>query len=314
MTINLRRLRALLAVAEQGSVIAAARELNVTQPAVTKAVQDLEADYGVRLFDRTRAGMLPTPYGAALVRRAKLVFAELGRADAEVQALREGGAGLLVVGALPYARTVLVPRAVSRMLRDHPEVEITIFDGEYERLQEALQAGELDVIVGTVRMPAELSRLQRSEVLFHDDLAAVVRSGHPLAGRPAVDLADLVALTWVLPRQKSPQGRHFEDLLQARNIGWPRRIVYCDSLAATRGILLESDAVTVVSRHRVLYEEQVGLLHVLPISLTETRRPIGYALRYDAEPLPTLQRFLDYLRVAAAEIAPPHLNPRLGSV
>ena len=303
MTPNIRRLNALLAVAENKTVVGAARALNITQPAVTKAVQEIEAHYGVSLFERTRAGMMPTDYGHVLIRRAKLIFAELEQANNEVRALREGTGGQISIGVLPYARIVLVPRAITRLLNEAPKATITIDDGDYDHLETDLHSGSLDLIVGTLRMPKKVSEDQVQEVLFHDELAVIARAGHPLSNHSGLQLKDLRDYLWVLPRQDSPQARYFEDLMLKRNVSWPDNKVYCDSLVATRGLLLEGDAITIVSCHRAFHQEQAGLLQTLPIRLAETRRPIGFARRKDAEVLPVMGRLLTHLRDVAREIA-----------
>lgn len=301
METNLRRLRALLAVAEHGSVAGAARDLNISQPAVTQSVRDLEDRLGIRLFDRTRSGMCLTSYGEVLVRRARRVFSELRLAEEELAALKDGVTGRVTVGTLPYARTLLVPRAVTRLLAQRPQIEIEIIDEGYDSLAAKLWAGEVDLIVGTLRGGAPEQGLLQ-EVLFHDQLALMVRRGHPLTRRRRVTVKELSAAQWVLPSQDSPQHRQFVGLLERAGVFSPRNIIYSSSLAATRALLLESDRLTVASRHRLLHEEQAGLLVALPTPLRETRRRIGLTMRDDSALSPAAGLLLGFLREVAAEI------------
>lgn len=299
---NLRRLKAMIVVSETRSVARAATRLNISQPAVTKSIRELERDLGTSLFKRTTAGMVPTEAGNALVRRAKLAFAELSLAETEVAALTGHVSGRVVVGALPFARTRLVPLAVTRLTMRHPDFQVSIADGEFSALVEPLRSGDLDYIVGALRsdgVPKDLTQT----TLFHDPLAVVGRREHRLATRSQLTAADMTKVDWVLPPIGAPMRRLFDGYLQRNKLPAPRHVIETPSLVSMRAILLESDRLGVISQHRVFYEIQAGQLTVLPLDLRKTARPIGVILRARSSLSATAKLLLAEVRQVAREIA-----------
>lgn len=299
---NFRRLKALIAVSETHSVARAARALHISQPAVTKSIRELERDAGSTLFDRTAGGMVPTAAGAAFIRHAKLAFAELSLADAEIAALNGNGNGRVTVGALPFARTRLVPLAVTRLTSRHPDLQVTIADGEFSSMIEPLRSGDIDFIVGALRADG-LVRDLTQETLFRDPLAVVTRKGHPWASQSRLTRAHLQDAAWVLPPTGAPMRQLFEDYLRRNKLPLPSRIIETPSLVSMRAILMESDRLGVISRHRVFYELQAGQLTALPLNLRKTARPIGLILRANKALSPAAGLLLKAVRQAAREVA-----------
>ena len=133
--LKLRQLRLLVAVGQHGSIQNAAHDLNISQPAATKMIQDLELDFEVKLFDRTNRGVVPTVFGAALIRHGKLIFSQVSNAAQELDDLNEGNSGRVVVGTLLAASPSLLPMAVEGLLKDRPKVAIKIVEGTNEVLR-----------------------------------------------------------------------------------------------------------------------------------------------------------------------------------
>jgi len=299
MNITLKQLRTLIAIAENGGVAAAARAANVSQPAMTRSLRDLERALEVRLFTRSPSGMSPTPFGQALLARARRVFAELSAAEQEISALRGSPQGRIVIGTLPFMRSSLVPLAVSRFLDDHPEIEISLVDESYETMLRGVCDGVIDLMVGTLRetpLPPEL----RSEVLFEDPLCVIAGSNHPLCSKRKVSIRDLADADWVLPGRNFRQRQQLELIFADAGFPPPRTSVEAISLSTVRTLLMESNRLTVASRQRILYEEAAGDLAILPIALPGTRRPIGIVLRRDALPSPTQRTLIKHITEAAA--------------
>lgn len=300
MNVSLKQLRTLIAIADHGGVAAAARASNISQPAVTRTLRDLESALETRLFVRSPSGMSPTPYGEVLVRRARRAFAELSAAEHEFGALKGNARGRIVIGTLPFMRSSVVPVAVSRFLEDHPDMKVSIVDDSYEMMLRGVCDGEIDLMVGTLRetpLPPEL----RSEVLFEDPLCVVARSGHPLCGRKTVTLADLATADWVLPGPTLRQRRQLERIFADAGYAPPRTSVEAVSLSTVRMLLMGSDRLTVASRQRIQYEESAGDLAVLPVELPGTSRPIGIVLRREALPSPVQRTLIRHMTEVAAE-------------
>jgi len=298
---NFFRLQALLVVAETGSIAGAARKLSVTAPAVTKAVRQLERDYDAEFFIRARSGVTPTPAGAAMIRRARLVFNELDHAQDEVREIRGIGHGKTSVGALAFARSVLLPRALVRFARAHPDHDIHVFDGEFDNLIDSLREGKLDFIVGALR-ETQLPDDVVQDHLFDDPVVVVVRRDHALSGRKNVPLTELVRHDWIVPPLGSPVRRLFEQSFTDAGVMPPLHPVTTTSLEVMRGMLLESDRIGIVSRNRVYYELAHGLLAELRTKLSRNKRGIGIIHRRDAVYTSATQDLLKDIRIAAREL------------
>lgn len=175
------QLRALTAIADAGNFSLAARAVGLSQPSVHRAARDLERLSGLSLFTRTDTGIALTPAAKALVQHAKLAFAELEQGFAEVATLLGVDSGHIVVGSMPLARTFIVPTAINALVKEEPEVRLSVVDGPYSDLLHGLRHGEIDVLIGALRDPVPIDDVVQ-EPLFHDPLAVVARGGHPLAG------------------------------------------------------------------------------------------------------------------------------------
>lgn len=144
-TVDVKQLKALVTVAEVGSVTRAAELLHLVQPAVTRQIRTLEQELGVPLFERTRQGMRPTEAGAIMVDRARRALNELERARAEVRPAPGVVTGIVTVGLLESTSELLAEPLVSAVARDHPGIELRLMTAYSGHLQEWLDDGDLDL-------------------------------------------------------------------------------------------------------------------------------------------------------------------------
>lgn len=300
-----RQLDALGAVVEHGNFSIAARARHVSQPTIHRAARELERLLGVPLFEETSFGITPTREAEKLARRARLAFAEVAQARAEVHALSGGESGRTVVGALPLARSYLLPAALLEFTQEHPRHGVAIIEGTYEHLLSGLRSGESDLLIGALRDPAPAADVAQ-EHLFDDPLAIIVRAEHPLARRRRFTAAALRKFQWIAPRAGSPLRVHFDALLASTGLELPSPPLECNSLAAARAFLLESDRIMLLSAHQIHYEMQAGLLVALPHPAGKVVRPIGLTLRRDWHPTSTQRRLLEILRRSAHAAAASH--------
>ncbi len=289
------QLHALIAVVEQGSFSLAARASRVSKPTIHRAARDLERVSGVVLFERTSFGVQPTFEAERLARRARLAFAEIVQARAELSALRGGEAGSTMIGAMPLARSFLVPRALIEFTAEYPNHSVSIIEGPYENLMSALRIGAADFLVGALRDPL-LYKDVAQEHLFDDPLAIILRSGHPLAHEKKVSIRRLAKYPWIAPRIGTPLRAHFDQLFANAGLTAPLRPIECNSLIAARALLLESDRVMLLSVHQIHYELDAGLLTALPHPGGSVVRPIGLTVRRDWQPTAAQRRLLHLLR------------------
>jgi len=213
--ITLRELRLLLAVARSGSILKAASEVGLTQPALSKCVADLEETLAVRLFDRTNRGVIATPHGEVLLRRAASIFEELRDAVSEIDALDDGTRGAVRVGGTPTACAGVLPRAINFFLEQRPNFKFEVSELALERLASEVLMRSLDFGIG--RIPEGHDDLSFDK-LFDDRLFIVAGAFHPLVKRRALTLSDAVQYPWVLPRADGTMASQIRNVLQQQGL------------------------------------------------------------------------------------------------
>lgn len=308
--VRFAQLDALGAVVEHGNFSQAARARRLSQPSIHRAARELEAALGTPLFEKTSFGVTPTREAEKLARRARLAFAELEQARAEVGALLGEERGRTVVGAMPLARSYVLPAALLEFTQKHPRHAVTIIEGTYEHLLTGLRSAESDVLIGALRDPLPATDVVQ-EHLFDDPLAIIARAGHPLARRRRVTVASLREFQWIAPRAGSPLRVHFDALMASTGAAPVTPPLECNSLAAARAFLLESDRLMLLSAHQIHYEMQAGVLVALPHPAGKVVRPIGLTVRRDWHPTTNQRTLLEILRSRALAAAASHASLRL---
>jgi LysR family transcriptional regulator of gallate degradation len=294
-----RHLQAVIGVADFQTETAAALQLGLSQPAVTLALRDFERILGASLFQRSSRGMLLNVFGEIVVRRAKLALAEIAAAADDIAARVGLLRGRLVLGVLPLSGTLLPPRAISRMAREHPDVQLTLIEAPYDTLVRGLRCGDIDLIVGALH-DAPAPDL-RQEKLLDDALSVVVRRGHPLTARASLTLADTADAEWVVPYRRTAWRNMFERAMLAAGLSLPDNAIEANTMVMVRGLLMESDRLSVLSRRQIFHDEGCGLLSVLPIDLRRHALPIGITTRADAMSSAGLEALVSHLRRAIVE-------------
>jgi LysR family transcriptional regulator of gallate degradation len=302
--ITTAQLETLAAIVEHGGFGRAARAGGHARASVHRAARQLEVTLDTALFETTSHGVRPTREAERLARRAGLAASELRQARAELAALSGGDRGGTVVGAMPLARSAIVPHAVLSFSTRHPRHVVTVLDGPYESMLGELRHGRADVLIGALRETPPDDVVQ--EHLCDDALAIIVRAGHPLgeafrAGRlPRSE--DLARYPWIAPRTDSPLRRHFDRLLPRSSDAASAAPIECNSVAAARAILLASDRATLLSTHQVRDELRSGELIALPHPAGRVVRAIGLTVRRDWRPTAAQEDLLALIRRQASEI------------
>lgn len=295
MEIGRRRLSTFLAVHELRDVRLAARAEGITPSAVYDTLRTLEDVLELPLFEPAAAGLRSTVFADVFAMHVRLALSLLRHGVDEIRSAGGRITGRVVVGTLPYSRTLILPRAIHRVLSAHPGIAIGTREGPYDVLETALRSGSLDLIIGaTRRLPADSGL--RTEELFEDELAVICGRNHPLATRRKVTLGEILRYGWILPPPSTPARRLFGRFLARRGLVEPAQVVETSSLSTTRGLLLESDWLALLSTHQVQLDQSAGLLVTLPIRLEGTFRPIGITLRAGSTPSPAAQLFIEALR------------------
>ena len=174
-----------------------AASINVSQPAISKTLGELERGLGLRLFERTARGVVPTAYGQCLIRHARTLLSELAQTRDELQGLASGGAGNIRVGVLATAALELLPRALAAFKAKQPGVFVLVREGIMETLLPELWLGNLDLIVG--RLPQGGAQGLGEKTLMEEGVSVVTGRHHPLVKRKRLRWSDLKPYPWVLP-------------------------------------------------------------------------------------------------------------------
>jgi LysR family transcriptional regulator, regulator for genes of the gallate degradation pathway len=289
------QLTSLIKLVEFRNFTHAARAMGVSQPTIHRAARTLESSLNAVLFEKTSYGVVPTREAERLSQRAHRAFVEIAQAQADVDALRGRDSGSTVIGAMPLARSFLVPRALIQFTREHSEHAVSIMEGTYEHLLAALQAGHADFLIGALRELRPSADIIQ-EHLFDDPLSIVMRAQHPLAKRRKLSATDLTSHPWIAPRSSSPLRVQFEALFTKLGVESPRPPIECNSLIAARALLMESDHLMLSSMNQVYYELQAGMLVALPHPAGRIVRGIGLTVRRDWRPTQAQARLLHILR------------------
>jgi DNA-binding transcriptional LysR family regulator len=303
-SVTVAQLRALVAVDDTGSFAAAARALQISRAALHRAARSLERAACVELFERTSFGVRPTRQAAELARRIRLATAEYVQAREEIGAHANPVQGRTVIGAMALARSWLVPQAVLGFSALWPDHAVSILEGAYEALLDALRHGKADLLVGALRDPAPASDVVQQR-LFDDPLAIVMRSAHPLARQRRATVRELASFPWIVGRAGSPLRQRFVELFAGSGVVPPSNPVECNSLAAARELLMGSDRMMLASAQQVRRELDTGLLALLPHPHGTVTRSIGLTVRRDWQPTERQRVLLELLRVTAESTSTP---------
>jgi DNA-binding transcriptional LysR family regulator len=297
-SLTARHMRLVVTILNEGSMVRAAASLNMTQSAVTKALQEAEQLIGVALFDRTNRGVTPTIFGSALAARARLILAQIENAGLELADLRDGTGGRIAVGTLLAGSAGLLPSAIARLRRDRPKLVVTVVEGTNDVLMPSLRSGELDLVIGRLPEFRQRSDLAQ-EQLMNDFAQVVVRRGHPISKNTAPKLSDLTSYDWVLPSQQTTLRRQIDKAFRDNGLEVPSPVVESVSLLTTRGLLHETDYLAVWPVQVARIEMQSGAITSLPLSLPTTVSPIGITTRMQDSLSPAAEMLIRCLRTTA---------------
>jgi len=301
--LKLQNLRVLDAVVRSGSMARAAGELHISQPAISKAIGELEHTLGVRLLDRGRYGVEPTAYGRALLRRSATVFDELRESVKEIEYLSDPTAGELRLGAVEGIVAGLLAATIERLSRRHPRIifHVTTALTHNTLYAHDLRERKLDLAIG--RLTSSTEDEFKTEVLFNEQLYVVVGSTSPWARRRRVRLAELANEPWILAPEPSILGSLIAEAFHASGLEVPRATVLTFSLPIRNGLLASGRYLTVLPGNVLRFGVNYLPLKLLPIELPIKPRPVGIVTLRNRTLNPVAQLFLDCAREVARPLA-----------
>ncbi|QYZ69600.1 LysR family transcriptional regulator [Neotabrizicola shimadae] len=294
LTATAAQLQALIAVREAENFTLAARRMGLAQPTVHRAVTQLEQEAARPLFERTSYGMVATRPAQVLAQAARLAFAELDQAEADLAELAGREVGRIVIGAMPLSRSYLLPRALAQFRKMRPTLPVKALDGPYDDLMAGLRRGEVDLLIGALRDPPPIGDVEQTR-LFDDRLALVARPGHPL-GEGSATLEAAARYPFVVSTEGTPTRATFDRLIGPYH---PPSLVETGSMILMRELLVVSDHVGCISELQVQAEIRLGAVVRLAVDLPGKPRPIGLTTRRGWLPTRAQADFLSALTAAA---------------
>ncbi|OHV38475.1 MULTISPECIES: LysR substrate-binding domain-containing protein [Pseudofrankia] len=304
--LKIRHLVLVDAVASTGSVVRAAERLHVTQPVVTRALQEVESILGVLLYDRGPRGLTPTAFGEAFVDHARAVLAQLRSASDHLAELAGADTGTVAVGTYLAGSNLLLPLAIERLKGTRPRITVIVREANPEALTAELLAGTLDLVVGRLTVLDDAKRL-RQEALYREPIRLVARAGHPAAaataaaaaGAGTVRLGDLMHYPWVVPVAETALRRELEAAFLHEALPLPPDRVECMSILTTRHLLLHTDSIAALPE--LVIRGEPGLCH-LPVALPSLGSSVGVTEPVGRPPTPAARALADCLRAAAVDL------------
>lgn len=297
--VRLRDLETLAAVVHAGGMRKAVAVLNLSQPAVSKAIAELEDALGLKLLERGRRGVEPTLFGAALVRRTEVIVDQVRGALRELAELADPEGGEVRLGGMETLHAGLVGATVSAMLLRHPRMRFVLESGQSpDLIQHFLLARAVDFVVArplTLPLPAEV----KGEPLFFDRLLLVAGKTHPLARRRKLTLAELADEGWVLSRNEVMPESPVAVAFAAAGLPLPRRIVISGSLNSRYNLLDTGRFVTCIPHSLLPFSRERKALSLLPLELPVWNTATMILTLKDRALHPAAELFLAQLRELA---------------
>ncbi|ECY2395560.1 LysR family transcriptional regulator [Salmonella enterica] len=277
--IRLRHLHTFVAVAQQGTLGRAAETLNLSQPALSKTLNELEQLTGSRLFERGRLGAQLTVPGEQFLTHAVKVLDALNTAGQALNRKEDASADVVRIGALPTAALGILPAAIGRFHQQQKSTSLQVATMNNTMLLAGLKSGEIDLGIGRMSDPELMGGLNY-ELLFLESLKLVVRPGHPL-------LQETITLSRVMewPVVVSPKGtvprQNAEALLQSQGCKMPAGCIETLSASLSRQLTVDYDYVWFVPSGAVKEDLRQATLVSLPVPTQSAGEPIGILTRVD---------------------------------
>jgi len=299
--LKLRDLDILMAVIESGSMGKAADRLAISQPAVSKAIVELEDALGVRLVDRSRRGVVPTAYGEALARRGIAVFNDLRQGVQDIDFLSDPTKGEIRIGTTEPVGIALTSPVIDRLSRKYPSMFFHVVAGDTSTLYSDVIARNVELAICRMigPFPDELS----AEVILHDALAVMTSEKNPLTRRRKLTLEDLADEPWALFPPDSFFGSLVANMFRANGHEPPHLTMTSLSFNMQMELIATGRFLTVLPGFLLQLPGRSPRLKALPVPFRNTGMPVGIITLKNRTLTPLAQLFIDNVKSLAKALA-----------
>ncbi|MTI18863.1 pca operon transcription factor PcaQ [Rhodobacteraceae bacterium RKSG542] len=290
--LKLRHLEAFVEVARQNSVSRAAKALNLTQPAVTRTLKELEEICGKPLLEKQGRGIKLSQFGEVFLRHAGQSLASARNGVKALTQLSHSQGPKVRIGALPTVAASVMPQAVKAYLDAGMRNRLHIVTGENEVLLNQLRNGDLDIVVGRLPAPEKMQGLT-FEPAYRERVVFAVSASHPLAKTKQVSIQDLTAYPMLLPSAGSIIRPYVDRLFIEQGVPEPESIIETVSDSFGRAFANDYDAIWVISRGVIASEIASGLMIELPVETATTLGSVGLSVKAEGQLEPAAQLFAE---------------------
>jgi DNA-binding transcriptional LysR family regulator len=298
MAFDPHHLAAFLAIASRGSLGRAAEALHVTQPALSRTMQRLEAQVGAPLFERHSKGMLLTPIGQALLPHATLLQREAERATEEINAMRGLARGTIRVGAIGSVASLVLPLAIGRVLERWPGLQVHVLEGVWDRLADALVNHEIDLALDVAR-DGDDAIVPVADCRWQDRSYVVAAAAHPLRSKRRLALADTLDQRWATPPRGTGPFEHMQQVFLSHGLGLPNVVVETRSITMLKSLITRAGFLSWMAEPIYDAERTAGQIDRLPLPrVMGTRTLTAFRRRQGILPRPAV-KLLEELRQIA---------------
>jgi len=300
-------------VVRSKSMARAAAQLNLSQPAVSKAISEMEQVLGVRLLDRSRQGAEPTPYGRALLKSAVAIFDDLRQGVREIEFLSDPAAGDVRIAATEPIASGLLPIVVARLTRQYPRISIYMTQSPIAVLERRtpqyrdLRERNVDLVLGPFVRPFAEDDLE-AELLFEEKPTVVAGMHSKWARRRKVELADLIDEPWCMAPPDTLVGSRCVEAFRASGLDVPKRTVLASSIQLYNGLLATERFLAIMPDSLLKFSAKRFGLKGLPIELPVPPRFIGIVTVKNRTISPAARVFIDMTREVTKPLAKANLH------
>jgi DNA-binding transcriptional LysR family regulator len=297
--LKISHLRMIVALEEHEMVSAAANAMNISQPAASRMIAEMELLLNAQLCERLSRGVRLTPLGQSLARHARSVLLQLLRAEQEITDMRTGRSGSVALGAVTAPAIDLAAPAISKIRSIFPRIEIDIKIDTSNALARELLASRLDFVIA--RIPDDLDpALFDCLTIGVEEACLMVASGHPLLAHGPVKLAQLNAYDWVMQPRGTPLRRAVESMFLAKNLTPPERLVTTSSVTLAMILVAKSTAVAPISVEAAKFfsaqRGAPGAIEILATDFTIIVQPYSLIKVRNRPMSPAAQSVYDFVR------------------
>ncbi len=282
----------LITLSKEKTILQSATAMQLSQPAITKRLQDLEKSLGVILFQRMSRGVEATPFGEILIKHSHIVLNQIRQAEDEVSDLFKGKGGRINIGVPSGAAAELVSKSIAKILKKRKNIKINIIEEYNAKLIPLLKCGDIDLIVGRLPEKDKYSDIKLKK-LYKEKLEVVVRNKHPLTKKDKVKINDLFDWDWIMPLKNTIIYSQLQDFFYDKKLTMPNVSIYSSSRLTNMKVLKSRDLITAFPQESIKDEIKFKKVTGLNIDMAKVASFVGIITREDGFLSPAAQMFID---------------------